>query len=138
MALDYPLSQEDKKIIEGTQFEKLQSNDFLRYNVSTIASSALPAINTDITDLFTITALAENITSFTTNLTGNPESKVKNTLIIRIKDNGTARTITWGASFASRGATLPTTTLLSKYVYVGFIYNEITSTWDCVAVSYET
>lgn len=103
--------------------------------VSTETSSATPTINTDNVDAHSITALAAAITSMTTNLSGTPTNFQK--LIIRIKDDGTARAITWGASFASRGATLPTTTVLSKTTSVGLIWNSVTSTWDCVAVSTE-
>ena len=102
---------------------------------TTEASSATPTINTDNTDIHTITALAAAITSMTTNLSGTPVNGQK--LIIRIKDDGTARAITWGASFASRGATLPTTTVLSKTMYVGLIYNLTATTWDCVAAVVE-
>lgn len=102
---------------------------------NTVASSGTPTINTDTTDIFTITALAAAITSFTTNLSGTPTNGQK--LIIRILDNGTARAIAWGASFASRGATLPTTTVISKYLYVGFIWNSTAAVWDCVATSQE-
>lgn len=102
---------------------------------NTVASSATPSINTDTTDIFTITALAAAITSMTTNLSGTPVNGQK--LIIRIKDDGTARAITWGASFVARGATLPTTTVISKYLYIGFIYNSTASIWDCVAVNQE-
>lgn len=102
---------------------------------NTVTSHATPTINTDTTDIFTITALAEAITSMTTNLSGTPVNGQK--LIIRIKDDGTARGITWGASFASRGATLPTTTVLGKYHYVGLIYNSTVSIWDCVAAIVE-
>jgi len=35
-------------------------------------------------------------------------------LIIRIKDDGTARAITWGDSFQSGSVTLPTTTTSGK------------------------
>ena len=103
--------------------------------VGTTTSSATPTINTDNVDMFTITALAAAITSFTTNLSGTPTTGQK--LTIRIKDDGTARAITWGASFASRGATLPTTTVAGKTHYIGFIWNEVASTWDCVAASVE-
>lgn len=103
--------------------------------VNTTASSAEPAINVDTTDQFTITALATAITSMSAKLTGTPNNGQK--LIIRILDNGTARAITWGSSFASRGATLPTTTVLSKCTYVGLIYNSTASKWDCIAVSTE-
>lgn len=101
----------------------------------TVASSATPTYNTDNVDIFTITALAAAITSMTTNLSGTGTNGQK--LIIRIKDDGTARAITWGASFASRGGTLPTTTVLSKTHYVGLIWNSTASTFDCVAASVE-
>jgi hypothetical protein len=101
----------------------------------TVASSATPTINTDTTDIFTITALATTITSMTTNLSGTPTLGQK--LIVRILDNGSSRGITWGASFASRGATLPTSTTASKYTYVGLIWNSTTNTWDCIATCTE-
>lgn len=98
--------------------------------VGTTASSATPAINTDDYDIFTITALAVAITSMSSSLSGTPTVGQK--LIIRIKDNGTARAITWGASFtASTDLALPTTTTLNKTLYCGFIYNG--STWDLIA-----
>lgn len=102
---------------------------------STVTSSATPSINVNTTDFFTITALATAITSMTSGLSGTPIGGQK--LIIRFLDNGTARAITWGASYASRGATLPTTTVLGKYMYVGLIYNSVTATWDCVSVANE-
>lgn len=102
---------------------------------NTVASSATPSINTDTTDIFTITALATAITSMTTNLTGTPVNGQK--LVIRIKDDGTARAITWGASFASRGATLPTTTTLSKYTYIELLWNSTASVWDCIYTTTE-
>ena len=101
----------------------------------TVASSATPTISTDTTEVFTITALAANITSMTTNLSGTPANGQR--LLIRILDNGTARTITWGTSYASRGATLPTTTVISKYLYVSLIWNSTASTWDCVGAVQE-
>lgn len=111
------------------------TNKRITPRTDTVASSATPTINTDTTDFFTITALAAAITSFTTNLSGTPTSGQK--LLIRIKDDGTGRAITWGASFASRGATLPTTTTASKVTYVGLIWNSTASIWDCVAASTE-
>lgn len=103
--------------------------------VTTITSSATPTINTDTCDAVTITALAAAITSFTTNLSGTPTNFQK--LLIRIKDNGTARAITWGASFEAKGTALPTTTVLSKVLTVGFLYDTVTSKWGCVAAVQE-
>lgn len=111
------------------------TNKRVNPRTNTVASSATPSINTDTTDIFTITALAAAITSMTTNLSGTPVNGQK--LVIRIKDDGTSRAITWGASFASRGATLPTATTINKTHYVGLIWNSTASTWDCVAATTE-
>lgn len=99
--------------------------------VSSEASSATPTINTDNVDFHSITALALAITSMTTNLSGTPTNGQK--LIIRIKDDGTARAIAWGASFIAMGVDLPTTTTISKVLTVGFIYDTVNSKWGCVA-----
>lgn len=122
--------------LDGTDTGAYINQGRMTGRVSTVASSATPTLNTDNTDMFTITALATAITSMTTNLSGTPTGLQK--LVVRIKDDGTARAITWGASFASRGATLPTTTTLGKYSYVGFIWNSTASVWDCVAAITES
>ena len=103
--------------------------------VTSETSSATPTINTDNSDCHSITALATAITSMTTNLSGTPTNFQK--LMIRIKDNGTARAITWGASFESKGVTLPTTTVLSKVLTVGLLYDTVSAKWGCVAVANE-
>lgn len=101
--------------------------------IGTTTSTATPAINTDSYDQYNITALAIAITSMTTNLSGTPTSGQK--LMIRIKDNGTARAITWGSSFVSSGvATLLATTSPSKTHHIGFIYDEVAAKWMCIAV----
>lgn len=103
--------------------------------ITTITSSATPTINTDNCDAVTITALAAAITSMTSGLSGTPNNFDK--LIIRIKDNGTARAITWGASFEAKGVALPTTTVISKVLTVGFLYDTVTAKWGCVASAQE-
>jgi len=100
-----------------------------------IASSATPTINTDKYDCYSVTALATAITSMTTNLSGTPLNFQK--LLIRIKDNGTARAITWGASFASGIVTLPATTVISKTLTVLLIYNSVSGKWVCQAAGSE-
>lgn len=97
--------------------------------VTTITSNALPTVNTDVTDCVTITALAAAITSMSTNLSGTPVNFDK--LLYRIKDDGTARAITWGPSFTAGTRTLPTSTTAGKYLYVGFVYDSVTSLWEC-------
>jgi len=104
--------------------------------ITTIVSNANPTINTDNCDAVTITAQAADIASMTTNLSGTPVNFQK--LIIRIKDDGTARAITWGAKFVAKGVALPTTTVISKLLTVGFIYDTVATTWGCVASVQET
>jgi len=100
--------------------------------VSTEASSATPTINTDLVEAHSITELAVAITNLGTNVSGTPVNFQK--LIIRFLDNGADRAIAWNSSnFLSKGATLPTTTAASKLLTVGFIYNTVTSRWECVA-----
>lgn len=101
---------------------------------ATAGPGATPTINTDTTDVAVFTALATAITSMTTNLSGTPVQG--DTLRIAFTDNGTARAITWGASFESSGnVTLPSTTVLSVRLDVGFIWNTVTSKWRCVAIA---
>lgn len=117
--------------ILGTDGVTWQAQPLTRIN--TIASSATPAINTDTTDQFNITALAAAITSMTSGLTGTPRDGQH--LMIRIKDNGTARAITWGTSFVSSGiATLLATTVIGKTHLIGLIYDLAAAKWVCVAV----
>ena len=88
-------------------------------------------INANITDIYTITAQAGAL--LFNNPTGTLVQGQK--LIIRIKDNGTARALTYGANFrASSDLALPTTTVVSKTLYMGFIYNSTDTKWDLLAV----
>ena len=106
------------------------SNKRITKRVGTSASAATHTIDADSYDIFTVTAQAEAVTFAAPS--GTPTSG--QTLVIRILDNGTARTIAWNAIFrASTDLTLPTTTVLSKTLYCGFIYNSAASKWDLVA-----
>jgi hypothetical protein len=58
-------------------------------------------------------------------------------LVIRIKDNGTARAISYDTQYRAIGVTLPTTTVISKTLYLGLIYNSTDTKWDVVAVAQE-
>jgi hypothetical protein len=96
-----------------------------------ITSSATPAINTDLNDAFSITALAATITSMTTNLTGTPRNFQK--LMIRIKDDGTLRPISWGIKFQDGAVSLPTATVANKTLLVGLVYDAGDAKWTCEA-----
>lgn len=55
-------------------------------------------------------------------------------IVIRIKDNGTARTIGYGTQYRAIGVTLPTTTVVGKTLYLAGIWNVEDTTLDIVAV----
>jgi hypothetical protein len=118
--------------IVGTTDTQTLTNKRITPRVSTTTSSATPTINTDNTDQFGLTAQTVDITSFTTNLSGTPTDGQK--LWIYIVGTA-ARAITWGASFESSTATLPTTTVSTNRLDVGFVWNAATSKWRCVAVA---
>jgi len=77
-----------------------------------------------------LTALAGNITEVAAPI-GTPVNG--NTLMMRIKDDGTARTIAWNAIYKGFSQTLPSTTILGKEMYLGFIYNSASSKWDLLS-----
>jgi hypothetical protein len=58
-------------------------------------------------------------------------------MAIRIKDNGTARAISYGTKYRAIGVTLPTTTVVGKTLYLGCIYNSDDDKIDVVAVAQE-
>jgi hypothetical protein len=107
-----------------------QTNKRITKRVGTTTSSATPTIATDSVDYYSLTAQAADITSFTTNLSGTPTNG--QTLIIRIKGTA-ARAITWGASFSASTVALPTTTVTTAMLTVGFIYDSVSATWVCSA-----
>jgi hypothetical protein len=122
--------------VEGVTVPTISSTNTLTNKritprITTITSNANPTINTDDCDAVTITEQAADIASMTTNLSGTPTNFQK--LLIRIKDDGTARGITWGTSFQSGVATLPTTTVATKTLLVGLIYDSVDSKWTCEA-----
>jgi len=116
--------------IVGTTDTQTLTNKRITSRVSTTTSSATPTINTDNTDQFGLTAQTVDITSFTTNLSGTPTDGQK--LWIYIVGTA-ARAITWGASFEASTVALPTTTVSTNRLDIGFVWNAATSKWRCVA-----
>ena len=100
---------------------------FLNARVQTVTSSAtVTPVSTN--DLVIITAQAVGLTL--ANPTGTfTEGQA---LMIRIKDNATAQTITFDTNYRAIGVTLPTTTVISKTLYLGIIYNSTDAKWDII------
>lgn len=98
--------------------------NYKRVRSTTTVTTLTISAETD--DAWLVTALASALTI--AQPSGNPTNLQP--LIIRIKDDGTARALTWNGVF--RG-TLPATTTISKTMYLGFFYNEEAASWDLVA-----
>src|SRR3990167_2353206 len=109
--------------------QTLTNKRITRRLTTTDAPGATPTTNTDNVDIMEFTGLATAITSMTTNLSGTPVDG--DLLEFRFTDDGTGRGITWGASFASTTITLPTTTVASTMLRVGFEFSG--TTWKCIA-----
>ena len=122
MATRYKLATQDRA--------ETLTNKRVTKRTGTTTSSATPTINTDNVDFYSLTAQAEDITSFTTNLSGTPTEN--QTLWIAITGTA-ARAITWGASFEASTVALPTTTVTTARLDVSFVWNTVTSKWRCVA-----
>lgn len=119
--------------IVGTSDIQTLTNKRVTKRVGTTASSSTPTPNADANDMYTVTALAANATFGAP--TGTPTDG--QSLVIRIKDNATARTLAWNAAYRAVGSILPTTTVTSKTMYLAFIYNSADSKWDMVAYNQE-
>lgn len=109
------------------------TNKRITKRVATITQSATPTSNTNNADVFSMTGLAAAVTNMSTNQTGTPVAG--DTLIWEITDNGTARALSWGGLYEASTVPLPTTTVISTLLTVGFRWNTVTSKWRCVAVA---
>jgi len=119
-------------VIGNTSGTNTGDQTFFNPRVQTVSSSAtVTAVSTN--DIVTITAQAEGLTL------ANPTGTFSEgqSLIFRIKDNATARTITYGANFRAIGVTAPTTTVISKTTYIGCIYNSTDTKFDIIGVCTE-
>lgn len=107
----------------------------IRLNTPIVVSytdRASSVIDVTVIDLYKLTAVA-NDTTFSTTGTGNDGQK----LMIRFKDAGVAKNLTWDSIFRVIGVTLPTITVAGKTHYVGCVYNSTDSKWDVLAVGQE-
>lgn len=140
-ASDTTLSRSSAGVIavEGVVIPSISStntltNKFITPQVQSVADAGGTLTPVSITnDVVIATALSQATTIAAP--TGSPVQGER--LVIRLKDNGTARALTWNAIYRAIGVTIPTTTVISKTVYCGFIYNSTDTKWDCVAVAQE-
>jgi hypothetical protein len=96
----------------------------------TVSTGATITPTSATADVYEVTAL-DTATSIAAP-SGAPDNNQR--LLLKIRDNGTARALTWDAVYRVVEVTLPTTTTINKTLYVGCIYNTTDSKWDVLAV----
>lgn len=110
------------------------TNKRITPRVTSIASNATWSPSADNDDVYEVTAQAVAVTTIS-NPSGTPVDCQQ--LIFRVKDNGTARSMAaaFGSQYrASSDLALPTTTTISKTMYMKFLFNSADTKWDLVAL----
>ncbi len=103
--------------------------------LQSVVDAATITPNADTDDMVRITAIAQaftiaNPTPITTRYEGQR-------LLIRIKDNGTGRAITWGSEYRALGTALPATTVATKTLLLTFQFNSTDTKWDLIHAAAE-
>lgn len=123
-------------IVGTSDTQTLTNKRITRRVVTSGTTTGTQNPTSDTADLFLMLGLTGTITISTP--TGTPTQGQQ--LMLRIKDNGTIRTINWtttSGAYRAVGVTLPTATVANKTLYVGCIYNETDTFWDVIAVAQE-
>ena len=104
-------------------------NTKLERSISTIttATALSPTTHTE----YHITTLASDL------IINAPSGEFSDgqTILLKIKDNGTSKNLSWNSAWKPIGLTLPIRTNADTWLYVGAIYNSISTTWDVIAAS---
>jgi hypothetical protein len=114
--------------ITPAKLDLTQKFTFITTETTTSTATLTPTTSKD---MYILTAQAAGLTIAAP--TGTPlEGQA---LILRIKDNGTARALSWNAAYRAVGVELPTTTVINKVAYIGALWNSTESKWDVIAVA---
>lgn len=109
-------------------------NDYKRYHGVYSATDAASITPSQTYNQYQVTALAQTLSLV------NPTPANMNAgqpIIFRIKDNGTAKTLQWGANYRAVGVTLPNTTVAGKTTYIGAKWNATDGKVDVIAIAQE-
>jgi len=119
---------------------KVANTAFVHRAIDSLALPLTPRVQTAGTLTITPTSANDAITE--TGLSGaivlaNPTGTFKEmqSFMVRIKDNGTSQTLTFGSNYRAMGVTLPSSTTASKWLYLGVIYNAVDSKFDIIGLS---
>lgn len=103
-----------------------------RITVSASTASLTPNIDTN--NVYELNA--QGVALSIVNPTGTPNDG--DVIILRLKDNGTTRTITYGTAYTNiSGLSTLTTTIVGKWHVFGWLYNATLSVWQLVSVTTE-
>ena len=119
--------------IDGTQTITNKRNQPRIVSAASYTTDTGTSLDFSTCDLFIITAQAGALKF--NNPSGSPVQGEK--MIIRIKDNGTARALTYDTQYRAIGVTLPTTTVISKTLYIAGFWNATDTKFDVTAVGQE-
>jgi hypothetical protein len=121
----------DESLASDPHDNDAHSETYVSVDTTSEASSSTPTPTGDSKENeYYLTALAANATF--AEPSGTPANG--NTLLIRIKDDGTARDLDWNAIYDGTMEDLPTTTTISKTMYLGFIYDSAKTKWSLISL----
>lgn len=100
----------------------------------TAASTTTGATITPTKQVYSVTALAVGATINTPSFAASDGMA----MILRIKDNGTSRTLTFAAGYTNvSGLSTPTATVAGKLLTIGVLYNASTTKWEIQGINVE-
>jgi len=120
------------RTINGVSFNG-SANITIIPRIASATSTATLTVDADTTDEAILTAQAAALAIAAP--TGTPVQGQR--LVLRIKDNGTARAFTWNAIFRAFNVVLPPTTKVSTTLIAVAIYNATDTKWDVVYAEFE-
>ena len=102
--------------------------------ISTTASTATLTADIDTYNIYSVSAQAAGITI--ADPTGTPNDG--DIIVIRLKDDGTTRAITYGSAWSNiSGLDSLTDTVVSKWSVIGAMWNAGTSKWQIISITTE-
>ncbi|MXO64852.1 hypothetical protein [Altericroceibacterium endophyticum] len=101
--------------------------------IAAAGTSGTQAPDADSTDIWALLGLTGNVTIGPA--TGSPRDG--QTLLMRIRDDGTARSLAWHSSYRAIGFPLPDATEPGKLLYIGGKWNAGDAKWDMLPAASE-
>lgn len=112
---------------------KLAADAKIQVRTNVQSSPGTLTANVDNYEIQAVTNLNSGITL--ANPTGTPVNGQG--LMYRIKDNGSAQSISYGSQFRAIGVTPPTATVAGKTLYINVRWNAEATKWDILGVARE-